>query len=71
MTSDEIRNLQFKTISDAVDELKQANTKQAEFNTEVVRFMSSVTTWGKAGLILWGLGQVFLGAILLQLVGGN
>ncbi len=58
---DRANALQFKQLTEAVKELRDANKGQAKFNIEVVKFMSAVTTWGKVGILLW---SVFAGLLV-------
>lgn len=62
--NDELQNYQISQIEEAIKGLVKANAQQQEFNLDVVRFMSSVATWGKGVLVLWTLGQ---GALLVIL----
>ncbi len=41
----------------AVETMATAAAEQQQFNTTVERFMERVTTWGKAGLIVYGSTQ--------------
>lgn len=53
-------NIQIQQLTETVKELRKANAEQAKFNTEVVKFMASVTTWGKVGMLLWSVFAALL-----------
>jgi hypothetical protein len=60
MTKEEVQALQIEQLSGAIDELRRANRHQQEFNTEIVKFMAQVTTWGKVGMLLWSVFAALL-----------
>lgn len=52
--------MQIQQLTNTMDELRKANTVQMQFNTEVVKFMAQVTTWGKVGMLLWSIFAALL-----------
>lgn len=53
-------------IEEAVDRLSIAAEHQIEFNKKVLAFMSSAMTWGKAGILVYGLGQAIVVGIIVS-----
>lgn len=70
MSNDELIQYQIGVTMDAIAELRTANEKQVEFNSEVVIFMAKAATWGRGAMILWGIGQAVLVAALVKALVG-
>lgn len=56
-------------LEQAVKTMASAAARQQEFNIRVERFMSSARTWGKVALLLNGIGQAALVAVLARGLG--
>jgi hypothetical protein len=69
MSHEELVQYQIDVLTSAIRELRTANERQGEFNHEVVEFMASAATWGRAGLMMWGVGQAVLVAALVYALG--
>jgi hypothetical protein len=60
MTENELQAYQIRQLNETVGELRRANKYQMEFNQDVVKFMATVATWGKVGMLLWSLFTALL-----------
>jgi hypothetical protein len=60
MSNQSIIEHRISELEDAVKTMAVAAKEQQTFNTEVTKFMTSVSTWGKAALLVYGITQSIL-----------